>query len=70
MTITVNRELMPTLVDPLYELWITFDALPDQKKCRMDAVRCKYLQHLRRISRMRTVVEGQRDRAARTVPMI
>lgn len=67
MTITMDSNLMPARVDSLHETLILFDIFPDQKECRTDLVFCQHIQHAWRVARMRTVVEGEGDLAARRV---
>ena len=54
----MQRELMSALVDLFHKLWVTLNTLPDQEERRMDVVLCQHVQHLRRVARVRTVVEG------------
>ena len=69
MTITMDAELMSAVVDLLNQLWILLNMLSDQKECRADVMFCQYLQHLRRILGMWTIVKGQRDLAARPISL-
>lgn len=58
---------MSALMDSSHKLWILLDASSDQKECGEDFVLRQRIQHLRRVARMRTVIEGQRDLAARGI---
>lgn len=60
----MDSDLMPASVDSLDETLILFNIFPDQKECRADFVLCQHIQYLRRVARVRTIVEGERDLAA------
>jgi hypothetical protein len=65
----VDPDLVPAFVNFTYKVRDAFHIPADQKKRGADTMVRKHIQHTRRIARMRTVVEGQRDRSARFVPM-
>jgi hypothetical protein len=60
---------MSALMDLPNKMWMPLDILPDQKERCADVMLCKYIQYLRRVAWVRTVVEGQRDLAAGGVPI-
>ncbi len=60
----MDSDLMPARMDSLDEALILFNIFPDQKERRADFVLCQHIQHLRRVARMRTIVEGEGDLAA------
>ena len=68
MTIAVQRELMSALVDLIHKMRMSLDALSDQKERGADIVLCQNVQHLRRVARMRAIVEGQCDLTAGGIP--
>ena len=68
MTIAVQRELMPALVNPFHKMRMSLNALPDQKERGVDTVLCQHVQHLGRVARMRAIVKGQGDLAAGGIP--
>ena len=51
---------MPICLHLSYNLFIPLNALPLKKKGRTDASLPQAIQHLRRVDRMRAVIEGQR----------
>lgn len=69
VAITVDSDLMTALMNFFYEPGIILRILADEKERRTDTVLCEHIQYLRRVAQMRTVVEGQRDLAARLVTM-
>lgn len=62
MTMAMQSQLMSALVDLSHKIWILFYALSDQEESSADTVLRQHIQHLGRVARVRTVVEGQRDR--------
>ena len=60
----MDSDLMSARVDSSHEVLILFNILPDQKECRADFVLRQHIQYLRRVTRMRTIVEGEGDLAA------
>lgn len=69
MPVTMDADSMSVLVDLLHKIWILLHILPDQKERGADLVLCQHLQYLRRVLRVRTIVEGQRDLAAGTISL-
>ena len=63
MAIAVDAELMSALVDLRDQMRILLGMLSDQKERSVDVVLRQHLQYLRRVLRVRTVIEGQRDLA-------
>ncbi len=63
----VDSDPMSLRVDSLHQMLILFNLAPDQEKRRADFVLCQHVQHPRRVARMRTIVEGEGDLAARWV---
>ena len=65
----MDAQLVPILVDLPHDVWMALHNPPDQKECGAHLVPRQCFQHARRIGWVRTVVERQRDLAARPVSM-
>ena len=64
MAVAVQRKLVSVLMDLSHKIWMPLNLVSDQEECGADVVLRQRIQHLRRVARVRTVVEGQRDLAA------
>jgi hypothetical protein len=70
MPVAVQGKLMTALMDMVDQIWVALGAFPDQVECGTHLVSLQNLQQARRITRVRTVVKGQRDSAACSFPKI
>ena len=64
MTITMNSDLMPALVNLPYKIQVAFQTLSDQEKSCLNFKLRQNFKNSWRVARMRTVIEGQGDLAA------
>ena len=61
MTITMDSNFVPPIVDLSYKSALMFRVLSDQKKRCLKTVFLQHIQHTGCIARMRTIIEGERD---------
>jgi hypothetical protein len=60
----MQSQLMPALMDLLDQLWMSLGMLANQMECSAHTMPIQHIQNAQCITRVRTIVKGQRDLAA------